>query len=95
MIFILQFFCILQFNISRMSKAVKSKIYQMLETIEDELVLTQVMEEVAFYASTKDIVDNLNKEQMNELDKSIEEANNNNVITLGDFKKEINEWRKK
>lgn len=78
-----------------MSKAVKSKIYQMLETIEDELVLTQVMEEVAFYASTKDIVDNLNKEQMNELDKSIEEANNNNVITLGDFKKEINEWRKK
>lgn len=78
-----------------MSKAVKSKIYKMLETIEDELVLTQVMEEVAFYASKKDIVDNLNKEQVNELDKSIEEANNNDVITLGDFKKEINEWRKK
>ena len=33
-----------------MSKAVKTKIYQMPEGIEDESVLNQVMEEVAFYA---------------------------------------------
>ena len=55
-----------------MITTVKSKIYQMLEGIEDELILNQVMEEVAFYTSKKDIVDNLKEEQLTELDKAIE-----------------------
>ena len=42
-----------------MSKAVKTKIYQLLEGIEDEAVLNQVMEDVAFYATKKDAVDEL------------------------------------
>ena len=37
-----------------MSKAEKSKkIYELIERIEDETVLTQVMENVAFYAIKK------------------------------------------
>jgi hypothetical protein len=78
-----------------MSKAVKSKIYKMLEEIEDESVLNQVMEDVAFYATKKDILDDLDKEQLKELDKAIEEADKKETIPWEDFKKEMNEWRKK
>ena len=78
-----------------MSKAVKTKIYQMLEDIEDESVLNQVMEDVAFYTTKKDIVDELSADQLNELDKAITEADNKETITWDDFKKEMNEWRKK
>ena len=46
-----------------MSKAVKTKIYQLLEGIEDETLLNQVMEDVAFYAAKNDIVDELNSIQ--------------------------------
>ncbi len=78
-----------------MSKAVKSKIYKLLEEIEDESVLNQVMEDVVFYTTKKDITDVLNKDQLKELDKAIEEANKNETIPWKDFKKEMNEWRKK
>ena len=74
-----------------MSKAVKSKIYQLLEDIEDEEVLNQVMEDVAFYATKKDVVDQLDTTQLKELDKAIEEADNKETISWDDFKKEINE----
>ena len=77
-----------------MNKAVKAKIYQMPEGIEDESVLNQVMEDVTFYATKKDVVDELNTDQLNELDKAIAEADNKETITWDDFKKEMNEWRK-
>ena len=66
----------------------------MPEGIEEESVLNQVMEEVAFYATKKDVVDELNTDQLNELDKAIAEADNKETITWDDFKKEMNEWRK-
>ncbi len=78
-----------------MSKTVKTKIYQLLEGIEDETVLNQVMEDVAFYATKKDVVDQLNTDQLKELDKAIEEADNKETISWDDFKKDMNEWRKK
>lgn len=78
-----------------MSKAVKTKIYQLLESIEDETILNQVMEEVAFYTTKKDTVDELSSQQLNELDKAIEEADNKETISWNDFKKEMNEWKKK
>ncbi len=79
-----------------MSKAKKSKrIYELLKGIEDEVVLNQVMEDVAFYADKKDIVDNLNADQLKDLDKAIEEANNNKAVSWDDFKKKMVEWRKK
>ena len=67
----------------------------MLEDIEDEIVLNQVMEDVAFYITKKDIVDELSTEQLKELDKAIAETDKNETITLDEFKKEMNEWRKK
>lgn len=76
-----------------MSKIVKTKIYQLLEGIEDEAVLNQVMEEVAFYATKKDVVDELNPDQLKELDNAIEEADNKETISWHDFKKEMKEWK--
>jgi hypothetical protein len=78
-----------------MSKLIKSKIYELLEGIDDEAVLNQVMEDLAFYASKKDIVDELNTEQLSALDEAIIDADNNETISWEDFKKEMTEWRKK
>lgn len=76
-----------------MDNAIKSKIYQMLEGIEDEAMLNQVMEDVVFYTSKKDIIDNLTGEQLSELDKAIEEADKKETIIWDDFKKEMNGWK--
>ena len=78
-----------------MSEAVKSKIYPSLETIQDESTLLQVMEEVTFYASKKDVADNLNPAQLVELDEAIKEADLNETISWTDFKNDLDEWRKK
>ena len=78
-----------------MAKAVKSKIVELLDQIEDERVLQQVMEDVAFYASKKDIVDELSPEQQKELDKAISQSDNNETIDWDEFKKEMNGWRRK
>lgn len=78
-----------------MSNNVKSKIYQMLDEIEDENVLNQLMEDVAFYATKKDIVDDLSPAQKKELDKAIQEADNKETISWDEFKKEMGEWRMK
>ena len=78
-----------------MSKEVKSKIYQLIDSIEDENILQMVMEDVAYYASNKDITDELSEEQNKELDEAISEADNNETIDWDDFKKEMNEWKKR
>ena len=78
-----------------MKKPLKSKIYQMLEEIEDEKILSQVMEDVAFYTRKKDITDELTPEQLKELNAAIKEADKKETINWDDFKKEMNEWRKK
>ena len=78
-----------------MSRAVKDKINKLLDEIEDEAVLNQLMEDVAFYASKKDIIDQLSPEQLKELDKAIEEAGNKETISWDDFKKEMKGWKKK
>ena len=54
-----------------------------------------VMEDVAYYTNNKDIMDDLNEEQLKELDEAISEADNNETIDWEDFKKEMNEWKKR
>ncbi len=78
-----------------MSTGIKEKIYKMLDEIADEATLNMVMEDVAFYASKKDIVDELTTEQLQELDIAIQEADKGETISWDDFKKEMNEWRQK
>ena len=78
-----------------MSNSAKHKIYQMLDGIEDENILNQIMEDVAFYTSKQDITDELTPEQLQDLDKAIQEADNKETVNWDEFKKEMNEWRKK
>lgn len=78
-----------------MSEVVRSKIYQLLDTIKDEAILIQVMEDITFYASQNDIVDDLTSNQLEELDTAINEADSNQIIPLEDFKKDMDEWKKK
>lgn len=78
-----------------MSKELKSKICQLIESIEDENILQMVMEDVAYYVSDKGITDELSEEQRKELEEAISEADNNETIDWDDFKKEMNEWKKR
>lgn len=78
-----------------MGKDIKSKIVSMLDEIKDEAVLNLVMEDIAFYAGKQDTVDKLTAEQTKELDAAIKDADTNETIAWDDFKKEMNEWRKK
>jgi len=78
-----------------MSKEVKSKIYKMIDSIEDEKTLQMVMEDVAYYASGNEVADELTKKQLQELDEAISEAENDETIGWNDFKKEMNEWKKR
>lgn len=78
-----------------MSELAKSKIYQLLETIQDESILKQVMENIAFYASKADSVDNFTKGQLTELDAAISEANLGETISWDSYKKDLDEWREK
>ena len=77
-----------------MSEVVKSKIHQLLATIDDESILVQVMEDVMFYASKDETVESLSPQQLNELDLAIAEVGKNETITLDEFKKDLDEWRK-
>jgi hypothetical protein len=78
-----------------MEETVKSKIYKLIDSINDETTLVQVMEDVTFYASKKDVVDSLTSSQLAELDEAIKEADSGETIRYDDFKKELDEWRKK
>jgi hypothetical protein len=78
-----------------MSKEVKSKIYQLVDSIEDENILQMVMEDVAYYVNNNDVTDELTKDQLKELDEAISEADKNETTNWNDFKKEMNEWKKR
>ncbi len=78
-----------------MSKSIKEKIYKLVDEINDETSLHQLMEDAAFYASKKDTVDDLTEVQLAELDAAIAEVEKGELTNWDDFKKEMNEWRKK
>lgn len=77
-----------------MNNPLKKKIYELLESIEDESILNQVMEDVAFYTSGKDVVDTISPKHLKELDEAISEADKGETVSWDEFKKEMNEWRK-
>lgn len=78
-----------------MNKELKPEIYKLIDAIEDENILQMVKEDIAWYANKKDILDELNEKQLNELSQAIKEADNNETTPWNAFKTEINEWKKK
>lgn len=77
-----------------MNKEVKSKIFQLVDSIEDENVLQMVMEDITYYATNKDLAEDLTTEQLKELDVAISQADKNETIDWNDFKNEMTEWKK-
>ena len=77
-----------------MHNSLKKKIYELLESIEDESILNQVMEDVSFYTSGQDVVDSISPKQLKELDEAISEADKGNTVSWDEFKKEMSEWKK-
>ena len=77
-----------------MHNPLKKKIYELLESIEDESILNQVMEDVSFYTSGQDVVDSISPKQLKELDEAISEADKGDTISWDEFKKEMSEWKK-
>jgi len=77
-----------------MNSKLKSRINQLVDSIEDENVLRMVMEDISYYTNKKDILDELSEEQLKELDEAISEADSNKTIDWNDFKKELDEWKK-
>jgi hypothetical protein len=77
-----------------MNQAVISKIHELVDSIEDENTLIQVMEDINFYISKKDIVDELSSSQLIELNEAIAEADRKETISWKEFKNELGEWRK-
>lgn len=77
-----------------MANKLKSKLFHLIDSIEDENVLQMLMEDITYYANKKDIIDELDKNQLAELNEAIAEVDNNDTIDWEDFKKEMNEWKK-
>ncbi|MFM7857083.1 MAG: hypothetical protein ACKOC0_07540 [Cytophagales bacterium] len=77
-----------------MSVSVKESIYEMLEKISDEKTLMQVKDDITFYASKQE-QSPLTTQDMDALQKAIEQADKNQVINWVDFKQEMEEWKKK
>jgi len=78
-----------------MSAEIKSRIHQLIDSIKDENILQMVMEDVAYYANSKDAINELSEEQLKELNEAIKEADNNDTIDWTDFKREMDEWKKR
>jgi len=78
-----------------MNEDVKLKIYRLIDSIEDEAVLQIVAEDIQYYTGNKDIIDDLDQEQQRELDNAVSEADNGETLSWDDFKKEMNEWKKR
>ena len=77
-----------------MTEDIKSKIYRLLHSIEDETVLQMVAEDITYYADDKDIMDELDADELQGLNEAIREADNKETIDWKDFVKEMNEWKK-
>lgn len=78
-----------------MSSDAKAKLLEAIGSIEDNVLLDQIMSNVAFLVSETDIVDGLTLAQLNQLDEAIAEADGNQTISLAAFKKEMAEWETK
>ena len=77
-----------------MNNELKSKIYRLVDSIEDESILQMIMEEISYYAGHMEITDELNEEHQRELHKGISEADEDEIIDWDDVEKETNELKR-
>ena len=77
-----------------MDKKLKAEIHRMVDEIDDEAMLYLLKEDITMYqtASSDEI---LTEEQINELNKAIEEDDKGETVTHQKYKNHVDEWKKK
>jgi len=78
-----------------MNNELKSRIYRLVDSIEDENVLQMIMDEISYYAGHQEIIDELNEEKQKELNKAISDADSDDEIDWEEFNKETNDSKKR
>jgi|GEM_PF-1604477 len=73
--------------------SLKEEIVKLLDTVEDESVLYLLKEDIAFYATAKDVTDSLTEAQYKELELLANEPEDKEVATLEEFQKQTSKWR--
>ncbi len=58
--------------------SVKTRLLQMLETIDDEAILKTLMDDLIFYTTQKDVLDILQQDQTEENEEEMEKDNDIN-----------------
>ena len=78
-----------------MNESVKAEIFQMIDSIEDTTILDMIKQDVAYYKNERDIIDDLTPEQLKGLEEAMGEVDRGETISWDEFKREMNEWKKR
>jgi len=79
-----------------MNEDIKKELHKLIDEIDDIESLNVLREEAMAYTSGTDIMDELSPEQLKELDEAIAEADRDEgLMTMEEFRKEIDSWIKK
>ena len=71
---------------------IKSDIHRMVEKIEQEQYLLDIHQSLSALLDVKDVMDVLNNQQKQNLQTSLQQAQNGNVTSYQDFKHKHNQW---
>ena len=71
---------------------IKSDIHRMVENIEQEQYLLDIHQSLSALLDVKDVMDVLNNQQKQNLQTSLQQAQNGNVQSYQDFKNKHNQW---
>ena len=74
--------------------ALKEKIHEQIDQLNDETALQMLQEAVAIYSSSsqKDILDELSPEQRQRLEESIRQANEGKILSNEEVMQKAREW---
>ena len=76
-----------------MHEELKTEILAIINSINDKEVLAAIKELVKYYKEEKDIIDDMNSEQLKGLDDAIKKADEGKRINWEGFKTEIKDWQ--
>jgi hypothetical protein len=73
-------------------KQLKEELHQLIDSIDDELVLQTLNEDIVPYVAKKD-AETLTAEQRQELEEAIAAADKGETVSFDEFKASMDKWR--
>jgi hypothetical protein len=73
-------------------KQLKEELHQLIDSIDDELVLQTLNEDIVPYVAKKD-AETLTAGQQQELEEAIAAADNGETVSFDEFKASMDKWR--